>query len=86
MTVAVHLGIRGEKVSHVCEYASVTDATADPGLRTLFDDGLVLQCAIDRDGQRLCGIPFMVWERFESALAPYKEDRRTRHPGPRKDP
>jgi hypothetical protein len=69
--VSITVRLMVEDNEHLCRYRNADQALADKHLRVLFDDGHVTACAIERDGQRLAGLPFMTWERFERALEPY---------------
>ena len=72
ISVRVKVSNNDGEVEHVFNYDNADAALADPGIRPLFESGLVTTCTIEREGKHLAGLPFMTWERFENALEPYR--------------
>ena len=66
LVVRCGLGIDDAVYSFV--YQDPAEALEDWGLQALFADDLIDSCTIERDGQRLAGLAFCTWERFEKVI------------------
>ncbi len=67
-SIEVRLKLDGVEDEQLINYTNAGAALADKGIRGLMEDDLVTKCVIERQGQRLAGLPHMTWKCFEEAL------------------
>jgi len=56
------------EAEYYVKYDSLDACIRDPGLKSLFNEGLINKCVLFREGQRIAGMPFATWDRFKDVL------------------